>query len=113
MHEYSIVQSLLDSVEDVAKQHPGAAVHHLYVQIGDLAGVDRDLLQTAYETFRDGTLCEAAGMTIERVEARWECPRCHAIFPRGATLRCGACAEPAKLAAGDEILLRRIEMEVC
>lgn len=112
MHEYSIVQSLLDSVEDVARQHQGAAVHHLFVQIGDLAGVDRDLLQTAYDTFRIGTICESTPMTIERVEARWECPLCHAVFPRGATLRCAVCAEPAKLAAGDEILLRRIEMEV-
>ena len=29
MHEYSIVQSLVDSVSDVVKQNGGAAVHHV------------------------------------------------------------------------------------
>jgi hydrogenase nickel incorporation protein HypA/HybF len=112
MHEYSIVQSLVDSVEAVAAQHAGAAVHHLVVRIGDLAGVDRGLLQTAYETFRAGTICEGAGMTIERVEPQWECGRCHREIRRGAILRCALCNEPARLAAGDEIILQRVEMEV-
>ena len=112
MHEYSIVQSLVDSVEAVAAQHGGATIHHLYVRIGDLAGVDRTLLQTAYDTFRAGTICENAEMTIEPVEPRWECEKCGAEIPRGAVLRCSACNEPARLAAGDEIILQRVEMEV-
>jgi hydrogenase nickel incorporation protein HypA/HybF len=112
MHEYSIIQSLVDSVEAVAAQHDRARVHHLVIRIGDLAGVDRTLLQTAYDTFRLGTICENAEMTIERVEPRWECGRCHHEIPRGAVLRCLACNEPARLAAGDEIILQRVEMEV-
>jgi hydrogenase nickel incorporation protein HypA/HybF len=112
MHEYSIVQSLVDSVEAVAAQHDGATVHRLYVRIGDLAGVDRTLLQTAYDTFRAGTICEKAEMTIEAVAPRWECRRCSAEIARGAVLRCLLCNEPARLAAGDEIILQRVEMEV-
>jgi hydrogenase nickel incorporation protein HypA/HybF len=112
MHEYSIVQSLVDSVEAVAAQHGGAAVHRLHVRIGDLAGVDRTLLQTAYDTFRAGTICENATMTIEPVAPRWECGRCRTEIPRGGVLRCAACNEPAKLAAGDEIILQQVEMEV-
>ena len=112
MHEYSIVQSLVDSVEAVASQHAYATVHHLYVQIGELAGVDCDLLQTAYDTFVAGTICERAPMTIERVAATWSCPNCRQPIPRGAVLRCKPCNEPARLAAGDEIILRRVEMEV-
>ena len=112
MHEYSIVQSLVDSVEAVAAQYDGATIHRLYVRIGDLAGVDRALLQTAYETFRAGTICENAEMTIEAVAPRWECGHCHNEIPRGAVLRCLACNTPARLAAGDEIVLQRVEMEV-
>ena len=112
MHEYSIIQSLVDSVEAVAARHAGGSVHHLVVRIGDLAGVDRTLLQTAYDTFRAGTICEGADMTIERVEPRWECGHCHIEIPRGAILRCTICNLPARLAAGDEIILQRVEMEV-
>jgi hydrogenase nickel incorporation protein HypA/HybF len=112
MHEYSIVQSLVDSVESVARQHEGGSVHHVYVDIGELAGVDCDLLQTAYDTFREGTICDGAPLTIERIAARWECPHCRVAIQRGAILRCVSCNEPARLATGDEILLRRVEMEV-
>ena len=110
MHEYSIVQSLVDSV--AAAVPPGATVHRIDVTIGEIAGVDCALLATAYEVFRAGTLCERASMTIERIPARWECPRCNGAIARGAFLRCTLCDEPARLAAGDEIVLQRIELEV-
>jgi Zn finger protein HypA/HybF involved in hydrogenase expression len=51
-------------------------------------------------------------MTIERVDATWTCPNCRQPILRGAVLRCTHCNEPARLAAGDEIILRRVEMEV-
>jgi hydrogenase nickel insertion protein HypA len=112
MHEYSIVQALIDQVEAVAASNGGGTVHHIYVKLGDLAGVDSQLLQTAYDLFRAGTGCERALLTIERVLARWQCPRCGLCLSHGASLRCSGCGTPARLAAGDEILLRRIEMEV-
>lgn len=112
MHEYSIIQSLVDSVENVAAKHAGGIVHHVYVDIGELSGVDCDLLRTAYDTFRFGTICADAPLTIDRIEARWECPRCLSAIQRGAVLRCPACNQPAKLAAGDEIILKRVELEV-
>jgi len=112
MHEYSIVQALIDQVEAVAAQNGGGAVHHIYVKLGDLAGVDSTLLQTAYETFRVGTVCDGVLLTIEPVPARWTCPICDLALTSGAVLRCSSCGTPARLAVGDEILLQRIEMEV-
>jgi hydrogenase nickel incorporation protein HypA/HybF len=112
MHEYSIVQSLVDSVAAAVDGRPDAAVHRVHVAIGDLAGVDCTLLTTAYEVFRAGTLCEHAALTIERIPVRWECPRCGAAMERGGFLRCVLCNEPARLANGDEIVLQRIELEV-
>lgn len=111
MHEYSIVQSLVDSVV-AAVGTRDATVHEVHVAIGEMAGVDCTLLTTAYEVFRAGTLCEHAALTIDRIPVRWECPRCGAVMERGAFLRCADCNEPAQLAAGDEIVLQRIELEV-
>ena len=56
MHEYSIVQSLVDSVS-AAVGARDAAVHEVRVAIGEMSGVDCGLLTTAYEVFRAGTLC--------------------------------------------------------
>ncbi len=112
MHEYSIVQSLVDSVASAVGGRQNATVHRVHVAIGELAGVDCALLATAYEVFRAGTLCERSTLTIDRVPARWECPRCGAPIERGAFLRCPLCNEPARLGRGDEIILERIELEV-
>ena len=110
MHEYSIVQSLVDSV--AASTPAGATVHRIEVRIGEVAGVDCALLATAFEVFRAGTLCERAEMSIRRVPARWVCSSCNAALERGRVLRCHLCGAAARLAEGDEIILQQIELEV-
>jgi hydrogenase nickel incorporation protein HypA/HybF len=111
MHEYSIVQALVDSVA-AAVGTRNASVHEVRVTIGEMAGVDCGLLATAFEVFRAGTLCEHAVLTIDRIPVRWECPLCEVAIANGAFLRCTQCDEPAHMASGDEIVLQRIELEV-
>lgn len=112
MHEYSIVASLIDQVQSQAALHHAKGVRRLVVQIGELSGVEVDLLKTAYDTFRERTVCEGAAMDVVRVPARWECPRCDRAFSMGERLRCEPCGRPARLVRGDEIILERLEMEV-
>jgi hydrogenase nickel incorporation protein HypA/HybF len=112
MHEYSIVQALMERVEAEARARRATAVHRLSVRIGELSGVEVNLLTAAYETFRERTICEKAELDLQTIAARWECPGCGGTIDRGERLTCGRCARPARLAAGDEIMLDRIEMEV-
>ena len=113
MHEYSLVQSLVARVEAEASARGATAVHRLVVSVGELAGVDPELFQTAYDTFRAGTVCGSTAMEIRRVPARWSCPACGREIPRGEVLACEGCGVPARLApGGDEMLLETIELEV-
>lgn len=112
MHEYSIVQALVERVEAEARARAATAVHRVSVRIGELSGVEVDLLVTAYETFRDRTICRHAALDVRRVDARWECPKCARAIKQGDMLRCLTCAVPAELVAGGEITLDQIEMEV-
>jgi hydrogenase nickel incorporation protein HypA/HybF len=112
MHEYSIVASLVDRVQAVLDGHPGAIVRRVHLRIGELAGVEIALLRTAFETFRERTICEAADLAIEPVAAAWRCPRCDRAIAPGEILRCPTCQRPARLVAGDDIILERVEMEV-
>lgn len=112
MHEYSIVQALIDRASEEARKRGAVAVKGLSVRLGALAGVEPDLLKVAYEAFRERTLCADASLDIRRVEALWRCPACGRSFPTGAPLACPDCRVPARLAQGDEIFLDRIEMEV-
>jgi hydrogenase nickel incorporation protein HypA/HybF len=112
VHEYSIVAALVDQVEREAHARGACAVHRVHVDIGELAGVECDLLSTAYETFRGGTVCANAPLQIHHVAARWRCRGCGRPVPSGSILRCEHCGQPARLDQGDEITLSRIEMEV-
>ncbi|MCL4839421.1 MAG: hydrogenase maturation nickel metallochaperone HypA [Thermoanaerobaculia bacterium] len=111
-HEYSLVSALLDRVEAAAREHRATAVTAVRVRVGELAGVELPLLATAYELARAGTLCAAAPLELVAEPARWECSACGAGLAREGPRRCAACGGPARLAAGDEMLLERVEMEV-
>lgn len=112
MHEYSIVQSLVERVGEEMRRAEATAVHGIVISIGELSGVEPELLATAYETFRTGTVCERATLQIRKVPAAYRCFSCDREIARSAILRCPYCSRPARLEAGDEITLERIELEV-
>jgi hydrogenase nickel incorporation protein HypA/HybF len=112
MHEYSIVQALLGQIEAAAAVHGATGVARVRVALGELSGVEPDLLVTAFATFRECTVAEGAELEIRAVPALWSCPACGAALPRGAPPRCPACERPARLSAGDEIVLEQMELEV-
>jgi len=112
MHEYSIVQSLLDRVRHEVTARNANRARRLWARIGELSGVEIGLLRTAYELCRASTVCSDAPLVVRRVAARWECPACGAHIERDLRLACAICGSPARLVEGDEIMLDRIEMEV-
>ena len=112
MHEYSIVQALLDTVDAQARAHGAVAVHRVRLAIGRLAGVDSELLRSAFELVRRGTSCATAELDVRAVEAHWVCRGCGIEIRAGGVLRCRTCGGPAHLEAGDEIVLESLELEV-
>ncbi len=112
MHEYSIVQALIALVEAEAAERGATKVHALRVGLGELAGVEPSLLSTAFETFRERTICAGADLNLRRIPAQWSCPRCALEILRGAPLQCSGCGGPARLVQGDELVLESIDLEV-
>lgn len=111
MHEYSLVQAMVDRVEQEARARSATAVSRLAVRIGALSGVEPELLASAFTLCRTGILA-GAELEIRRAEAAWACPTCAGAISAGAVLRCPVCDVPARMVSGDEILLEQIEMEV-
>ena len=116
MHEASLVSALLARIEREAAprmaQHTTVKVRRVEIDLGELAGVEAELFASAWDVFRIDTCCDSAELVIAREAARWQCPRCGGETPSGRFLRCPTCNMPAKLVAGGDVMLRRIEMEV-
>ena len=112
MHEYLIASSLLRIAEEHVEKHRAGRVVRLEVRVGELSGVEVDLLETAWSLVRERSCCDGVDLTIARVAASWECARCSRPLVRGGLLTCAECGAKARLCAGDELILDRIEMEV-
>ena len=112
MHEYSVLQAMLDRVDQELRAHQAKRAHVVRLTVGELSGVEVPLLERAWTLFADHPRWGGTELVVDRVAALWRCPRCQQGIERGAILRCPGCGLPAELAAGGEILLQRIEMEV-
>ena len=113
MHEYSIVQSLLDLCEQNAQANGAKIVHKVVVGIGELSSVEPSLLETAFHTFKEDTMAKDAKLAIERIELKAECLSCKSEFkPSLNDYICPSCGSAdTKLLAGDELLLLSLEIE--
>lgn len=112
MHEYSIVQAMFDRIEQVARERRATVVRRVTVRVGSAAGLDVTLFRSAFELFQVRTVCDAARLEVEEVPARWVCPGGHGVLAEGRPLTCETCGQPARLEAGDEITLMRLDLEV-
>jgi hydrogenase nickel incorporation protein HypA/HybF len=112
MHEYALVQALLQRVEAEAQSRGATAAHRIVVRIGPLAGVEPTLFASAYELCRSDTICRDAELVIADEDVTWRCTGCGAPIAAGRVLSCPTCGWPAGLAGGDALVLERIELEV-
>ena len=111
MHEYGIAASLLRMVETRAREAGAAQVTCVEIRVGAAAGVETDLLETAWEGVRTGTLCAAAPLVIHTPSALWRCALCRRQIAEDSALRCPTCGYPAVLDGGNELLLERFDIE--
>jgi hydrogenase nickel incorporation protein HypA/HybF len=77
MHEYSIVQSLIDSCEENAKANDAKKVTKIVVKIGVMSGVEPHLFQIAFDTFKENTVCEYAKLIINVQKVIVKCNSCN------------------------------------
>lgn len=113
MHEYSIVQNLLDLCEQNAVANNASKVFKIVVGIGEMSSVEPTLLKTAFDTFKFDTIASEAVMEIQRIALKAECLDCGCSFtPTMSNFLCQKCGSlNTKLISGDELLLLSLEIE--
>ena len=113
MHEYSIVQSLLDQCEDNAKANNATKVTKVVVKIGVMSGVEPDLLQIAFDTFKEGTMCENCEyiQNIQPIIIR--CHKCNQESTLEKNEYCCSHCQSLELGVidGEDLMLMQLELE--
>ncbi|WP_104722711.1 hydrogenase/urease nickel incorporation protein HypA [Helicobacter mesocricetorum] len=114
MHEFSVVSSLLENCERIAKENQASKVLAIHLEIGERSGVNPDLLKKAFLDFKVGSICEDAELFIVFVKVNLFCEDCKQsseVVGINYT-QCPLCGSPSvKMIKGNEMLLLRLEME--
>lgn len=112
MHEYSIVQALLEQCDQHAKANDADKVTKVVIKIGILSGVEPHLLQTAFDTFKEETVCREAELEIIHQQVVIYCNTCEKEFTlKEKEYVCPACGgSDGRVVAGEDMYLMRLEM---
>jgi hydrogenase nickel incorporation protein HypA/HybF len=113
MHEFGLMQSVLDSVGSAAKDAGARRVSRISLVIGDMSEVVNDALEFAFEALSPGTLADGAELLITNVKPRSRCSVCGAEFEHDRYhWGCPQCQSLAtELLAGKELHIDSIEVE--
>jgi hydrogenase nickel insertion protein HypA len=113
MHEYSVVQALLNQCEEHANENGATEVTKVICKIGVMSGIEIHLLQTAFDTFKEKTMCENAELVLNRQKLKLECKECGNVFEvdevRYYCVKCESLR--VKILDGEDMYLMSLEMK--
>ncbi len=114
MHEYSIVQALLEQVQSEVEKsgHPGHVVS-LHLVVGRLSGVHVDAIRFGFEMLSPDSVANGATLRIDEPKARCECRTCFAQQEIDEiVVSCPVCGSgDIAIQGGQDLLLHTIELE--
>ena len=113
MHELSLIASVFDVLEEKAREHAAARITKVVLKVGIMSGVVPDLLESAFETYKIGTLAETARLEIVIVPVKLRCPDCGGEAVREDTdFSCSGCgSRRVEIVEGRELVIERIDLE--
>ena len=113
MHELSLCENILQTLESCARTQAFQRVKTVYLEVGALAAVDPDSLRFSFDAVTRSTLAEAARLEIIDVAGAGWCAACHTT----STVRqffdaCPSCGHyPLQITAGDGLKIKQLEVE--
>jgi len=76
LHEFSIAQSIVDSVVHEAVAKHASRVREISIEVGQLMQIDSRILKSALNLLRSGPLLDHTRIQLHPVKARFSCRRC-------------------------------------
>ena len=113
MHEYSVVSALIDLCEENAKKNNCTKITKAIIKIGVASGVEPQLLQIAFDTFKLGSLCDDCKLEIVLQELVAKCEECAEVSEIKLFENiCPKCkSTKMKTIDGEDAYLMSLEME--
>lgn len=113
MHEYSVVQALLAQCEEHAEANEATRITKIVVKIGVMSGIEPHLLEIAFNTFKETTVCDGADFVMNIQPLTIECQTCKTVSELEKIHYCCPQCESidVKVVDGEDMFLMSLEME--
>lgn len=114
MHELSLVAGLFPILEEKAGEQGAKSVTFVRLRVGRLSGVVPELLESAFDAYKKGTLAERAAIEVVLVPLKVRCRACSKIMElEEPVFACTGCdGNDLEILEGRDIFLDRLEIEV-
>lgn len=111
MHEFSIVQNIIEIALDTARKHNVKLISAVEVEVGQSSGVVKEAMEFAWEAAIDGTILSKASLRIRQIPLRVNCGICRQEYlPEDIYDACPACGETSpEIITGRELRVVAIE----
>jgi len=113
MHEYSVVQALLEQIENIAEVNKAEKVTKVIVKIGVMSGIEPHLLEIAFNTFKEKTVCDTTEFVMNIQPLSVECQVCKEVSELEKVHYCCPQCESIdiKVVDGEDMFLMSLEMQ--
>jgi len=113
MHELSLVKSVIDSVESLAKENGWKKIEKVTLRVGAMRQVVPEIMKFAFAAASQNSLMQGAELDIEPVPIVVSCPRCGRKWgEERMSMLCPFCGSPdAQMEHGMELSIDSIEVE--
>lgn len=114
MHELGIMTSVLQAVEESAKQAGSEKVLKISLSVGVMTEAIEDALRFAFEALSEGTMCESAELEITMIPPVSICAECGNEYEHDRFhMLCPECGSSfTQLIQGKELQIDSIEVDL-
>ena len=112
MHELSVVQSILEIVQQHLPDGNAKSVKAIRVKVGEMSGVAPESLEFCFASLAQNTPLRNATLQIDLVPYSLHCAQCATTFTSNdGTMICPICGgHEAEVLSGDELRVSEIEL---
>ena len=113
MHEMTIVAGILRIAESEARTAGARVINVIELEIGQLAGIERESLQFCFDVARRSTMAAAARLVVHEIPGRGYCPQCaQEVLVEQQIAVCSECCEAlVDVSQGRELRVKCINVD--
>jgi hydrogenase nickel incorporation protein HypA/HybF len=113
MHEMSLAEGIVQLVEDAARADGCARVKTVWLEIGQLAAVEKEALRFCFDAVTRDSIAEGARLEIVEMPGQGWCMKCACNVPVTALYEpCPTCGSyQIQVTGGSEMRVKELEVE--